>query len=73
MLKQLTFGIKVEDHCTKGQLSWFLNLSGVCSTWGGRACTDLHQVVVGPVQVFVQLDHQALKERRELLLLLPWL
>lgn len=33
--------------------------------------TDLHQVVVWPVEVFVQLDHQALEERGELLLLLP--
>lgn len=33
--------------------------------------TDLDQMVVGAVQVFVQLDDQTLKKRRELLLLLP--
>lgn len=32
---------------------------------------DLDQVVVGTVQVFIQLDHQALEKRREFLLLLP--
>ena len=33
--------------------------------------TDLNQVVVRTVEVFVQLNHQALKKRRELLFLLP--
>lgn len=39
----------------------------------GHVGTDLDQVVVRTIKVFVQLDHQALKKRRELLLLLPWL
>ncbi|CAH0406253.1 unnamed protein product [Chilo suppressalis] len=34
----------------------------------GEGAVPLHQVVVGPVQLLVQLDHQRLEERRELAL-----
>lgn len=44
-------------------------LKGLCAR--EAAMTDLNQVVVWTVEVFVQLDHQALKKRGELLLLLP--
>lgn len=67
MLKQRIFDINMGDK-------WRLHVPELVTVLhGGHACTDLHQVVVGPVEVFVQLDHQALKERRELLFLLPWL
>lgn len=34
----------------------------LCTGCSDRVRTDLHQVVVRTVEVFVQLDHQALKE-----------
>lgn len=55
-------GIKHYDH------TGLRLLNTRCSSQVG---TDLHQVVVRSVQVFVQLNHQALKEGGELLLLLP--
>lgn len=35
--------------------------------------TNLHKVVVGSVEIFVQFDHQTLEKRGEFLLLLAWL
>lgn len=46
-----------------------------CWLKGSKAgrTTHLHQVVVGSIQLLVQLDDQALEKRRELSLLLPGL
>lgn len=43
----------------------------LCAGGSRHVRTDLDQVVVRTVEVFVQLDHQALEKRRELLLLFP--
>lgn len=50
---------------------FFCVQGGACTCVCMCVCADLHQVVVRTVQVFVQLNHQALEEGGELLLLFP--